>query len=61
MGSEVWNLPGDPAIVSKIEQEGWTHRLSVKIPEGATRLRVAVQDQTVGNIGTVDIPLTGAS
>jgi VWFA-related protein len=57
MGSEIWNLPGDPGIVAKIEQEGWTHRLSVKIPEGATRLRVAVQDQTVGNIGTVDIPL----
>jgi hypothetical protein len=61
MGSEIWNLPGDPGIVAKIEQEGWTHRLSVKIPEGATRLRVAVQDQTVGNIGTVDIPLSGTS
>jgi VWFA-related protein len=59
MGSEVWNLPGDPAIVSKIEKEGWTHRLSVKIPNAATHLRVAVQDQSVGNIGTVDIPLTG--
>ena len=61
MGSEVWNLPGDPAIVAKIEQEGWTHRLAVKIPESATHLRVAVQDQSVVNIGTVDVPLTATS
>jgi hypothetical protein len=57
-GLETWTLPADAAAVAKLEKEGWIHVQTVKLPPDATQIRVAVQDQTSGKIGTVDIPLT---
>jgi len=57
-GLEFWTIPPDAAAVAKMEKEGWIHVQTVKLPPDVTQIRVAVQDQTTGKIGTVDIPLT---
>jgi hypothetical protein len=41
----------------KLLHDGLTRRFTMKLPQGATTLRVLVRDEASGNMGTVTIPV----
>jgi hypothetical protein len=62
---QVGDVPVDAGTLSftdeqhdRILHEGLTRRFTMKLPNGATTLRVLVRDEVSGNMGTVTIPVT---
>lgn len=63
---QVGDVPIDVAALSftddqhaRLLHDGLTRRFTMKLPQGATTLRVLVRDDGSGNMGTVTIPVTG--
>ena len=63
---QVGDVPVDSGALSftqtqhdRLLHEGLMRRFTMKLPEGATTLRVLVRDEVSGNMGTVTIPVSG--